>query len=222
MKRLLITLLIVSLLFITGCSDVSKESTDGILNKLLYLDSNLNNTYMEGFSVYLPHGTKLIDKNDFNLTIGNDNNVYYLYLDVISYHYKTTKSYNIDVNHVLSKNISYNGKVGFIDIQEIDDKYYIVLEYNYAKMESFIKKEDLNDSLIVMSSIISSIKYNDVIIDDFVGETNSKFQEEKFNIFKSDKNDDNFLKYEDEFGTYKEDIVISNNDDIIDIDEIVE
>ena len=41
------------------------------------------------------------------------------------------------------------------------------------------------------------------------------------NLEKAVEND-NFLKYEDEYGTYKENIVINKDNDIIEIDEIVE
>ena len=221
MKKLLITLLIVSLMFVTGCSDISKENTNDILESMLYLDNNLNNTYMDGFSFYLPHDVKILDKKDFNLTLKDKDNVYYLYLDIISYYYKTKNSFE-NSNNFISQKIDYNGKEGYIDVKEENDKYYIVVEYNYAKIESVIKKDNLKKSLITICSLLSSIKYNDNVIDDFVGEASYKFQEEKFSIFKKEKNDDNFLKYEDEFGTYKEDIVISNNDDVIDIDEVIE
>lgn len=221
MKKLLITLLIVTLMFITGCSDISKGNVNDILGSILYLDNNLNNTYMEGFSFYLPHDVKLLDKNDFNLTLSDKDNIYYLYLDVIAYHYKTKNSF-VESGNFISQKINYNGKEGYIDVKEENEKYYIVVEYNYAKIESVVNKNNLEKSLITICSLLSSIKYNDIVIDSFVGEANYKFQEEKFNIFKKEKNDDNFLKYEDEFGTYKEDIVISNNDDVIDIDEVIE
>jgi len=221
LKKLLITLLIVSLMFVTGCSDISKENTNDILESMLYLDNNLNNTYMDGFSFYLPHDVKILDKKDFNLTLKDKDNVYYLYLDIISYYYKTKNSFE-NSNNFISQKIDYNGKEGYIDVKEENDKYYIVVEYNYAKIESVIKKDNLKKSLITICSLLSSIKYNDNVIDDFVGEASYKFQEEKFSIFKKEKNDDNFLKYEAEFGTYKDDIVISNNDDVIDIDEVIE
>lgn len=222
LKKLLITLLIFSLIFITGCNDVSKANVDGIFQNILYLDNNLTNTNMDGFSFYLPHGVKIVDKNDFNVIMENNGNTYYLYIDVVAYHYKTNSSFKIDNSHYVSQKIMYNGKEGYIDIVENDNKYYVLLEYNYAKVESIIKKEDLTDSLIMICSVLSSVKYNDVVIDNYIGEAGSNFQEEKFNIFKSQSSNDNFLKYEKEFGTYKDEIVITNNDDVIDIDEVIE
>ena len=221
MKKLLITLLIVCLIFMTGCSDISQRNVNDIMGSILFLDNNLNNTYMEGYSFYLPHDVKLIDKSDFNLILEDSDSVYYLYLDIVGYHYKTKNAF-VNTNDYISQKIDYNGKEGYINVKENNDKYYVIIEYNYAKIESVVKKDNLKKSLITICSLLSSIKYNDTVIDGFIGDASYKFQEEKFSIFKKENNNDNFLKYEDEFGTYKDDIVISNNDDVIDIDEVIE
>ncbi len=221
MKKLLITLLIVCLIFMTGCSDISQRNVNDIMGSILFLDNNLNNTYMEGYSFYLPHDVKLIDKSDFNLILEDSDSVYYLYLDIVGYHYKTKNTF-VNTNDYISQKIDYNGKEGYINVKENNDKYYVIIEYNYAKIESVVKKDNLKKSLITICSLLSSIKYNDTVIDGFIGDASYKFQEEKFSIFKKENNNDNFLKYEDEFGTYKDDIVISNNDDVIDIDEVIE
>ena len=221
MKKLLITLLIVCLIFMTGCSDISQRNVNDIMGSILFLDNNLNNTYMEGYSFYLPHDVKLIDKSDFNLILEDSDSVYYLYLDIVGYHYKTKNAF-VNTNDYISQKIDYNGKEGYINVKENNDKYYVIIEYNYAKIESVVKKDNLKKSLITICSLLSSIKYNDTVIDGFIGDASYNFQEEKFSIFKKENNNDNFLKYEDEFGTYKDDIVISNNDDVIDIDEVIE
>lgn len=221
MKKLLITLLIVCLIFMTGCSDISQRNVNDIMGSILFLDNNLNNTYMEGYSFYLPHDVKLTDKSDFNLILEDSDSVYYLYLDIVGYHYKTKNAF-VNTNDYISQKIDYNGKEGYINVKENNDKYYVIIEYNYAKIESVVKKDNLKKSLITICSLLSSIKYNDTVIDGFIGDASYKFQEEKFSIFKKENNNDNFLKYEDEFGTYKDDIVISNNDDVIDIDEVIE
>ena len=221
MKKILITLLIFCGMFLTGCQDIDKENIDSIFSNVLYLNNNLNNTFMDGYNMYLPKGVKIVNKSDFNLVLKDNDNTYYVYLDVIAYHYKTKSDFEIDNNHFVSRKINYNGIEGYLDIVEANDKYYIVLEYNYAKIESVIKKDNLKKSLVIMSSILSSIKYNDNVINGFVGEAIYNFQEEKFNIFKKEKNDDNFLKYESEFGTYKDEIII-NNDDVIDIEDVIE
>ena len=223
MKKLWITLLM-SLCFISGCSivKVSTNSVGDIFDTILYVDNNLSNTYMEGYELYLPQGVKLVDKADFNLKIKDNKNYYYLYIDTIAYHYKVENAFKENYNHFYSKKISHNGKIGYIDIVSDEDYYFVVLMYNYAKIESYVRKSDFNSVMMNMCSVLSSIKYNDNVINGYVGDNKTVLQEERFNIFDANIENDNFLKYESEYGTYKEQIDISKDNDVIDVDETIE
>ena len=69
--------------------------------------------------------------------------------------------------------------------------------YNYSKMEVETDFENINDVVLNMTYILSTIKYNDDIIkimldDDFL------VSEEKYDIFTSKKDNNEFLKLEDE------------------------
>lgn len=223
MKKLLFVFL-VSLCFITGCSiaKVSGKSIDDIFDTILYVDNNLSNTYMEGYSFYLPKGVKIIDKSDYNLKVKDNKSFYYLYIDTVAYYYKVENSFVPKDNHFLSKKIDKDGKIGYVDIVSNDGYYFIVIMYNYAKIETYVKKENFESSIINMCSILSSIKYNDKIIEGHVGNEKMTTQEERFNIFDSNIENDNFLKYESEYGTYKEKIDTNIDNDIIDVDETIE
>ncbi len=176
---------------------------------------------MNGYSLYLPQGVKLIDKSDYNLILQDMEYKYYLYIDIVAHYYKTENLYVEKSDRFYSKKFAYNGKFGYIDIVEDDKNYYVTIMYNYAKIESIIKKEDINKMLVNMCSILSTVKYNDSVINKMVGNEGMVFQEERFSLFESSKENDNFLKYEDEYGTYKKEIVI-NDDDVIEIDENIE
>ena len=223
MKKLLITLLI-SLVFISGCAitKVSDKSISDIFETILYVDNNLSNTQMEGYSLYLPKGVKIIDKADYNLTIKDNKNYYYLYVDTIAYYYKTENSFVEKGSHFFSKKFEHDGKKGFVDIIDNGDYYFISIMYNYTKIESYVKKEDFSSSLMNMSSVLSSIKYNDKVIEGYVGSEKTSTQEERFNIFDSNIENDNFLKYESEYGTYKDNSDIGKDNDVIDVDETIE
>lgn len=223
MKKLLFVFL-VSLCFITGCSiiKVSGKSVNDIFDTILYVDNNLGNTYMEGYSFYLPKGVKIIDKSDYNLKIKDNKNFYYLYIDTVAYYYKVENSFVPKDNHFLSKKIDKEEKIGYVDIVSNGDYYFIVIMYNYAKIETYVKKENFESSITNMCSILSSIKYNDKIIEGHVGNEKMTTQEERFNIFDSNIENDNFLKYESEYGTYKEKIDTNIDNDIIDVDETIE
>lgn len=217
MKKLIITLLF-SVLFVSGCSiiKVSNDSVSDIFRTILYVDNNLSNTFMEGYKFYLPQGVKIVDKSDYNFKIKDNKAYYYLYIDTIAYHYKTKKDYNINDSHFYSQIIEHNGINGYVDIKEVNNKYFIVLMYNYAKIEAYIEKNDFNETFTNMCYILSTIKFNDEIINDKIGENSTIFQEEEFNIFDSKHENDNFLTYEKEYGTYK-----GNSNDFNDFDNDV-
>lgn len=221
MKKLLITLLIFTF-FVSGCkiTKISNKSINDIFNTVLYIDNNLSNTHMEGYSLYLPKGVTIIDKTDYNLKIRDNTNYYYLYIDTIAYHYKAENSFVASNNHFYSQKISYNGKTGYVDIKEVNDKYFVVVMFNYAKMEAYVSKNEFDNSMMNICSILSSIKYNDSVISENIGDNKHVTQEERFDIFDSNIENDNFLKYESEYGTYKE--TDNNDNDVIDIEETIE
>ena len=223
MKKFWITLL-VSLCFISGCSivKVSDSSVDDIFNTILYVENNLSNTYMEGYELYLPQGVKIVDKADYNLKIKDNKNYYYLYIDTIAYHYNVENAFIENNNHLYSKKLLYDGKIGYIDVVSQDNYYFAVLMYNYANIESFVSKEDFTSVMMNMCKILSSIKYNDSVITRYVGDNKTVTQEERFDIFDSNMEKDNFLKYDSEYGTYKEKIETKKDDDVIDVVETIE
>ena len=47
-----------------------------------------------------------------------------------------------------------------IKVNEVKGKYYIEMMFNYAKVEAYVSKYDLVDSISSMAYVLSSIKYN--------------------------------------------------------------
>ena len=205
--RKLLVLLLVLVFFITGCNIqvVNYDSVNTIISTVLYKDTKLTNNSFEGYSFYLPQGTKIVDKDDYNLRIKDRDNYYYLYVDTIAYYYKTKNLLDIDKNHFYARELNNGNSFGYVDISEFDDKYFVVIMYNYAKIESYILKDDFENTFANMCSILASVEFNDKVIDSYID--NDKFisQEEKFDIFSSKNENDNFLKYEQEYDVYEED-----------------
>ena len=221
MKKILITLLF-SVLFISGCSiiKVSNDSVNDIFETVLFVDNKLSNTYMNGYKFYLPQGVKIVDKADYNIKIKDSDVYYYLYIDTIAYHYKTNSTYEINNNHFYSKKINNKNIEGYVDIEEVNNKYFIVLMYNYAKIEAYVNKNDFDKVFTNMCYILSTIEFNDEVINGYIGEKGSVSKEEDFDIFSSKKENDNFLTYEKEYGTYKDKIPNNYGEDINDIETI--
>lgn len=218
MKKLFIALL--TLMLLSGCVKVSDKSIGDLFETILYVDNELSNTYMNGYSFYLPQGLKIINKSDYNLVIQSEKQKYYLYIDTIAYHYNTENLFVENNSHFYSKKFDYNGKKGYVDIVDNGNNYFVVIMYNYAKVESYIDKDVFNKSMISICQMLSTIKYNDAIINNYIGNKGISYQEEKFNIFGTEVENDNFLKYEEEYGTYKN--PINKNDDTIDVENVIE
>lgn len=220
MKKLI--LLLSFILIITGCSiqEVKEDSIDDIIATALSRDTKLANTYFEGYKFYLPRGTKLLDKSEYNSKISYNNNLYYIYVDAISYYHKTNLNFKSQKDSYFIKEFDYNDKKGYIQIDKIENKYFFQMYFNYAKVEAYIYEEDIEESIIHIGMILSSLKFNDEVLDTIIGDNVLNYKEETFNLFDTDKNDSNFLDYIDEYDNYEETSEDNNDEDTLDTDLI--
>ena len=197
MKKLL---LLCSLLLLCGCSVVriDTNSIDNIVSVVLSKNNDLYNQIGKGYKYYVPRGVTYMDTNDYNDVLYSDGNYYYLYIDVVSYYHKVVKNYEEDPNAYYSKKIDINGKQGYLEInKQENDRYFIEFMYNYSKIEVEADYDDINDIVLNTSYILSTVKFNDkaisaVLDDEFL------VSEEKYDIFTSKKESDNFLRLEEE------------------------
>jgi hypothetical protein len=67
--------------------------------------------------------------------------------------------------------------------------------YNYAHVESLVKKENINEVILNSSYILSTVKFNNNVIRIMLNEDYFKYKEEKFQLFEEEKKNDNFLEY---------------------------
>lgn len=220
MKKILIILLI-TVFIITGCDiyTINYNSVSDMINTILYKETKLTNNSFEGYSFYLPQGTKIVDKSDYNLKIKDSDYYYYLYVDTIAYHYQTKNSLDISQNSFYSSELKNGDLFGYVDIKDVNGKYFVVIMYNYAKIEGYVPKDKLNIAFAYMCSILSSIKYNDKIIATYIGSNEDISREESFDIFSSKNENDNFLTYEQEYGVYEEEDNLQKDEDRIELQE---
>lgn len=220
MKKILIVFF--SIFLLTGCTfvNIEKDSIEDIINTVIEKDINLYNNVFEGYKFYVPRGLKIIDKNKYNSKILFKDDTFYLYVDVVSYYYKTKKTFISSTTNYLSKELRFNDKLGYIDITETEDKYFVEFMYNYAKIEAYIDKKYLNESVLNMAYILSSIQYNEKVIDTLIGENVLDYQEEKYDIFESKRENSNFLEWIEKYDTFTEDEK-EKNQDVLDY-EVVE
>ena len=183
MKKLVILLSMV-MLFMTGCTVTKLDATDIGKNMKTILSENnkLYNVYYSGYKYYLPKGTNLVKKDDYNAVLSDSHgNKYYMFVDAI----------NSDSHYY--KIINYNDKSGYIQIDEVKKKYFIQYVYNYVKIEAYVDKSELTSCVNNMSYILRSVKFNRTVVESLVGENVSEYDEENFSLFKADNSTESFL-----------------------------
>lgn len=188
-----IVLLFFLMFILTGCNflgmsvvRIKTDSIDNIINVVLSKENNLYNKTGKGYKYYKPMGVASIDTDEYNEKLYSNGNSYYLYVDINAYYYKKEVKYEENKNLYYSRKIDMNGKQGYLQITEKNDKYFIEYVYNYSRIESLVEKEDINRVVLDATYILSSMKYNGNVIrleetEDFISNT-----EEQFDKFKND------------------------------------
>lgn len=188
-------LAIVMILLLTGCTVVriNTDSIDTIVEVILSKDNNLYNRVGRGYKYYVPRGVTYIDTDETNDKLYSNGNYYYLYVDVISYYQKISNDYveNSDAyySRKLSKDEGFESD-GYLEITKRDDLYYVEFMYNYAKIETIVSKADLNSTVLNSAYVLSTIKFNDSVIKLMIDEEKLNNREEKYEIFKNQKDED--------------------------------
>ena len=193
MKKIILALFM--LVFLTGCTPVQKMNIEDIVNDRISKDIRLTNEHRAGYKYYLPKGMKINDKSSYNEKIKSGNYTYYLYVDVVSYYNKVIDKFESKDDVYYSSSIDYQEKFGYLEIKNIkDDKYIIEIMYNYAKIEVIVNEDDINVAVSNAINVLSSIEYNDTMINKLIGEETSSFNELEYNIFET-TNDSTYLEF---------------------------
>ena len=195
MKKVII--LLICILFLTGCTNISNLSYDDIVDT--FTSKNMAaNIYRTGYKYYLPDGMTVTDSTIYNETLKDDNYTYYLHVDMISYYNKVDKTYQETNKAIYSTGISNDNKNGYVEINLLEnDKYLVEIMYNYAKIEVIVDKDNCNKSMLTAINILNSIVYNDSIIANMLGDDILNFSEEDFDIFNTHSKDDDYIQIED-------------------------
>lgn len=190
MKKIFILLL----LLITGCSVVriDTSSIDNIVSVVLSKNNKLYNQVGQGYKYYIPRGVSYIESNELNDTLYFNGIYYYLYIDVISYFFNKDINYEENDSSFYSKKINNKHGKGYLEINEKNDMYYVEFFYNYAKIEAIVNYENLNDTVLNASYILSTIKYNTNTIELMLNDDYFTNRAGKYNEYSSNEDSDKF------------------------------
>ena len=210
-----ITLLGIMILLLTGCTSINNISYQEIITSVVTSNYELTNTYRKGYKYYLPNGMDSVNTKDFNEIIEDKYYNYYLYVDAVSYYNRVIEDYQKDDNAYYSEKINFEDKFGYIEVnKQKNDKYFIEIMYNYAKIEVIVDEKDLNKAICNSIIILSSINYNNDILSNIVGDNILEFNEEVLDIFKAKKEKSNFLEVEE--NNVYEDVEEEKDPDLVD------
>ncbi|MDD4187301.1 MAG: hypothetical protein PHX04_00790 [Bacilli bacterium] len=201
-----ILLILTLCLFITGCTNISKADEDKLISEVIQSKLNLTNTYRTGYKYYLPTNLVVKEVNELNEKITSQGYKYYLYVDLVSYYNNIKEEYTLNENSYLSKVINYQDKEGYLEVNLQNNKYLIEIMYNYAKIELIVDINYLKEGIVNSLVILSTIKYNDDILKNMMGDDILKFNEEALNIFEVRGRDSNYVEYVQEYDKYDDDI----------------
>ena len=183
------------LLMLTGCSSIESSGIDTILNDGLNSRVTTTNVNRMGYRYYLPRGLILKSSENFNEIISDQKYLYYLYVDVVSYDSSIGFTYNINPDSYYSASLTYQDEIGYVEINNYEnDQYLIEIMYNYAKIEVVAYERDIKKVVAYAISILSSITYNDSVIENYLGDDVFLSSEETYDIFEI-VGSDNYLQF---------------------------
>ena len=220
-----IFLLIISILTLTGCTNLTNMSIDEVVDVMLKNDTNLSNNVFDGYKYYIPKGLRLLEKDEYNASFKDEyNNTYYFYIDVVSFYNKEEAEYKVNNKAYLSKELDYNNKKGYLEITKIEDtdRYFIEYMYNYGKIEAFVKENEIKSAIINMSSVLKSLEFNRTVLESLIGNNVLDYKEDTYDVMKpkgSTATKDTYLEYEEKYGIYEGYGDNNTSEDRIEIEE---
>jgi len=201
MKKYLILFLT---LILSGCSVVriNTNNLDTIIDVVLSKNNSLYNRDGRGYKYYIPNGVTHIDTDDLTHTLYYNGEYLYLYVDIVSYYYnKDIKFKKNDYAYYSRKlNLDNKKKKGYVEVIKKDDLYYVNFYYNYARIEALVTEEDLNNTILNATYILSTIKYNKGLIKTMLDDEYLINKAGKYDLFKTNDKTEKFILQKDKEG----------------------
>ncbi len=208
MKKVIV---ILSVFLLAGCTAYSSSTLtmERAIGSVIESGPKYTNTNGKGYKYYKPRDFSVLEEKDFNLVLLNNGYNFYFNVDLNGYYNSKSNNYKIDYvvdNEVyFSYRFSYNNIDGYISIRDAKNGYfYIKMLYNYSYIEVGVKEKDVKKAVIDSAIILSSINYNDKVIEKLIASRDLVSSESTYEIAKPKvENDRNILDVA-EYDQYKE------------------
>lgn len=195
-----IVLLLSMILIFSGCSvnRIDNASLDKVISVSIKEKVSTRNAVGKGYKYYLPKGVIRRNIDDFNEKLYCNDDVYYLFIDVVSYLNKVEVKGSKEENSYYYEDLDK----GYISITKENNKYLVKLYYNYSYIESYVKKENINEAVSNMLFILKSVKFEKNILTSGSSDEIVNNYEETYSIKQTDNEKKDFLEYEELYGKY--------------------
>ena len=206
MKKVFI--LFLALVLCTGCIKINNiENYDIIVDNIINKPKKANTTSL-GYKYYLPIGVEKVYDKDYNQKLKIENIDAYLYVDIVSYYYRNSLNFSDEAqNSYYYRKLNNGEKIGYIKITEEEDKYFIKIVYNYAKIETYVPKTKIDNVLATSMIILDSIEYNDTLIKKILEEEYVKSIDKEYKIDKPEDAKSKFSEYLSEYVQEEESVI---------------
>lgn len=206
MKKVLI--LCALLILCIGCTRIDNVSDYKVIIDNIISKNNINtNTASMGYKYYLPMGVKKVYDKDYNQKFKYEDINMYLYVDAVSYYYHNSLNFKDETDNIFYYKINNGDKTGYVVINQNEDDYFLKIIYNYAKIESHVSKEKLNEVIANSMIILNSIDYNDNLIKKILEDEYYSSTAEEYKIRKPDNTTSKFSEYLSEYVVDEETVI---------------
>lgn len=184
MKKYIILLLS---FFLVGCTNnLTSTNLDKIKGDVLSIIENREthlNTSGIGFKYYKPRDFSILEMNEFNHVLLHESIKYFLNVDINAYLNKFIDKFQDEYSYYYKTDFNYNDAEGYVVIRNENNGYfYIKMMYNYSYIEVNVPEREINDAIIDSAIILSSIEYNEKVLESLVSTTNFDSRETEYNI----------------------------------------
>ncbi|MBQ8192687.1 MAG: hypothetical protein IJZ46_01265 [Bacilli bacterium] len=207
MKKILI--LSLTLFLCVGCMRIDNVTNlDFIVDEVISTNKDFVNTASLGYKYYLPTDVSKVYDKDYNQKFKVDDVYMYLYVDAVSYYYRNSLNFSLEnENNYYYRKINNAEKIGYIKITEEEDRYFLKMVYNYAKIESYVPKTKLNNILTYSMVILDSIEYNNNLIEKILEDEYFSSVDEEYQIQKPEDAESKFSEYLSEYVQEEESVI---------------